>query len=241
MRSASRTISRSSRARRTGAFRSCGNTGRRWRRFTWELPAGLVERGEEPAEGCARELLEETGYPARAVHPLGHGGRLHRPAEQPHPFVFRRDRRARRPISCRSPGIDGRADDAGRNLSHMIKARRIRPATASRRADAGGAARLPRSCRADVSARCGRLVAGQRRAAVEHASQPRATGLRSKPIASRAPAPRTDRAPRPHPDRADEQRQKPRQVVVAVGTTDRTSATGCCASVAQAVNRSHGS
>jgi ADP-ribose pyrophosphatase len=39
--------------------------------FTWELPAGLVERGEDPALGCARELLEETGYPARAVHPLG--------------------------------------------------------------------------------------------------------------------------------------------------------------------------
>jgi 8-oxo-dGTP pyrophosphatase MutT (NUDIX family) len=39
--------------------------------FTWELPAGLVERGEDPAQGCARELLEETGYPARAVHVLG--------------------------------------------------------------------------------------------------------------------------------------------------------------------------
>jgi 8-oxo-dGTP pyrophosphatase MutT (NUDIX family) len=39
--------------------------------FTWELPAGLVDPGEDPAQGCARELLEETGYPARAVHPLG--------------------------------------------------------------------------------------------------------------------------------------------------------------------------
>lgn len=39
--------------------------------FTWELPAGLVERGEDPAVGCARELLEETGYPARVVHALG--------------------------------------------------------------------------------------------------------------------------------------------------------------------------
>ncbi len=39
--------------------------------FTWELPAGLLERGEDPAAACARELLEETGYPARAVHLLG--------------------------------------------------------------------------------------------------------------------------------------------------------------------------
>jgi 8-oxo-dGTP pyrophosphatase MutT (NUDIX family) len=39
--------------------------------FTWELPAGLVDRGEEPAASCRRELLDETGFPARAVHPLG--------------------------------------------------------------------------------------------------------------------------------------------------------------------------
>ena len=39
--------------------------------FTWELPAGLVERGEEPAVACARELLEETGYPTLAIHSLG--------------------------------------------------------------------------------------------------------------------------------------------------------------------------
>lgn len=39
--------------------------------FTWELPAGLAELGEDPADGCRRELLEETGYPTRAIHPLG--------------------------------------------------------------------------------------------------------------------------------------------------------------------------
>jgi ADP-ribose pyrophosphatase len=39
--------------------------------FTWELPAGLVEPDEDPAEACRRELLEETGYPTRAIHPLG--------------------------------------------------------------------------------------------------------------------------------------------------------------------------
>ena len=39
--------------------------------FTWELPAGLVDPGEDPAEGCRRELREETGFRARAVHALG--------------------------------------------------------------------------------------------------------------------------------------------------------------------------
>jgi ADP-ribose pyrophosphatase len=39
--------------------------------FTWELPAGLLEHGEDPVGACTRELLEETGYPARAVHSLG--------------------------------------------------------------------------------------------------------------------------------------------------------------------------
>jgi 8-oxo-dGTP pyrophosphatase MutT (NUDIX family) len=40
-------------------------------RFTWELPAGMVEKDEDPAACCRRELLEETGYPAKAVHALG--------------------------------------------------------------------------------------------------------------------------------------------------------------------------
>jgi ADP-ribose diphosphatase len=39
--------------------------------FTWELPAGLVDSHEEPITSCRRELLEETGFAARAVHPLG--------------------------------------------------------------------------------------------------------------------------------------------------------------------------
>lgn len=40
-------------------------------RFTWELPAGLVDKGEAAAETCRRELMEETGFPAKAVHELG--------------------------------------------------------------------------------------------------------------------------------------------------------------------------
>jgi ADP-ribose pyrophosphatase len=40
-----------------------------------EIPGGMLDAGEEPAQGAARELLEETGYRARelvflgAVHP----------------------------------------------------------------------------------------------------------------------------------------------------------------------------
>jgi ADP-ribose pyrophosphatase len=39
----------------------------------WELPAGLVEPGEEPAEAAARELAEELGFAAAAkqMRPLG--------------------------------------------------------------------------------------------------------------------------------------------------------------------------
>jgi ADP-ribose pyrophosphatase len=35
------------------------------------LPAGLVDAGEAAADCCRRELLEETGYSAQTVHPLG--------------------------------------------------------------------------------------------------------------------------------------------------------------------------
>ena len=39
--------------------------------FTWELPAGMVDKGESPADCCRRELLEETGFRAVTVHALG--------------------------------------------------------------------------------------------------------------------------------------------------------------------------
>lgn len=37
----------------------------------WTLPAGILEPGEEPALGCAREVLEETGIEARVTRLAG--------------------------------------------------------------------------------------------------------------------------------------------------------------------------
>ncbi len=41
------------------------------KRVTLEVPAGLVEPGEEPAAAALRECLEETGYRAELAQPLG--------------------------------------------------------------------------------------------------------------------------------------------------------------------------
>ena len=40
-------------------------------RFLYEVPAGTLEPGEEPADCASRELLEETGYRAISLKKLG--------------------------------------------------------------------------------------------------------------------------------------------------------------------------
>ena len=39
--------------------------------FTVETPGGMVDRGETPMEAAGRELIEETGYRAAEIVPLG--------------------------------------------------------------------------------------------------------------------------------------------------------------------------
>jgi 8-oxo-dGTP pyrophosphatase MutT (NUDIX family) len=87
--------------------------------FTWELPAGLVDPGEDPAQGCQRELLEETGYATRTIHPLGIAapcsGRL---SNRIHSFFIETGERVDPFVP--EPGIEVRLASAA-ELTGMIK------------------------------------------------------------------------------------------------------------------------
>ena len=39
--------------------------------FSWEIPGGVIERGEDPVAAALRELQEETGYVGKSARLLG--------------------------------------------------------------------------------------------------------------------------------------------------------------------------
>ena len=40
--------------------------------FPWEMPSGAIDAGESPEQAAQRELIEEAGYHAATLEPLGH-------------------------------------------------------------------------------------------------------------------------------------------------------------------------
>jgi 8-oxo-dGTP pyrophosphatase MutT (NUDIX family) len=87
-------------------------------RFTWELPAGLLDPGEEPAETAKRELLEETGYPALKVVSLGTTAPCTaRFSNWMHSFFVETGKRA--PDFTPEPGVEVRLVDP-RELPNLI-------------------------------------------------------------------------------------------------------------------------
>ena len=143
-------MSRSSRSRASGKIPIVRQYRPALEGIRWELPAGLVEPGEDPAESCRRELLEETGLTARAIHASGRELSLHRPSQQPHPLVLRRSRRAHRRLRA-GAGHRGEAGFAGGDRA-ADQGRRFRLAAPSRHPAARRAARVSGAA-ADASER----------------------------------------------------------------------------------------
>ena len=109
--------------------------------YTWELPCGTVDPGEDAAETCRRELLEETGFTTQAIRRLGNGspctGRLN---NRIHAFHVATGEQVGEP----ELGITLRLVTA-RELARMIPRGRVRFAASHRLADAGRASRPDRA------------------------------------------------------------------------------------------------
>ncbi len=82
-------------------------------RFTWELPAGLVEDGEDPSAVCRRESARRDWVPGAVDHPARDDLAVHRPVEQQNPLLLCRDGRAGSRFRP-GAGPDGKARNIGR-------------------------------------------------------------------------------------------------------------------------------
>lgn len=87
--------------------------------LSWELPAGMVDAGEPPDQTCRRELMEETGHPALAVHALGvNAPCTARLSNRVHSFFVEAGDRS--PGAATEAGIETRLVTAG-ELSDLIR------------------------------------------------------------------------------------------------------------------------
>jgi len=103
------------------------HTGPRSKHSPGNCPPASLTTTRDPAEGCRREFLEETGFVARAIHPLAKPP-MHGAAQQSDPFILRGSGRGAWLRSSREPGLTvklvglpelARNDQAGEFISQL--------------------------------------------------------------------------------------------------------------------------